>query len=219
MLKALGHFVTITKHRHRVIANGFHMGIGIHCLRHDLSKYLPGEFIKSAHYYAGDHSPVYEERLDNAYYSSICQHHTRHNKHHYEYWTDFFMGRVIAKRMPYIYATEYVCDVLAASRTYHPDTFGGKQALDYFLKHSKRYFLHDATIDYVVYCLREYSLNGWKNLKRRNTEKIYREISAKYPDVEVFEEMPLGAPLPALKSNRATYGVADFSKRETNKED
>lgn len=201
MKKLIGHFLTITKHRNRVIANGFHMGIFFHCLRHDLSKYGPSEFIPSVKYYAGDHSPVYEERLNNGYFSKICQHHTRRNKHHYEYWTDYFFGRVIAKRMPYVYATEYVCDVLAASRTYHPESFTGLKALEYFKTHSQRYFINSATYEYVCYCLGEYAKNGWKNLSKKKTKAKYAQIAAKYPDVEIFTTMPLGPDLPPLKGD------------------
>ena len=92
MIKWLGHLHTITKHRNQVIRNGWHCGIFLHCLRHDLSKYGPTEFLKSAHYYAGDHSPVYEQRKAEHCFSSVCQHHTRRNKHHWEYWTDYFKG-------------------------------------------------------------------------------------------------------------------------------
>ena len=106
------HFALITRHRHMVIANGFHCGIFFHCLRHDLSKYGFTEFFTSAHYYVGNRSPVYEERLQNGYFSRVCQHHTKRNKHHWEYWTDFFCGRIVVMTMPWVYATETVCDML-----------------------------------------------------------------------------------------------------------
>ena len=77
------HLKLIIKHRHRVIANASHMGIFFHALRHDLSKFSHIEFHTSSKYYIGDHSPVYEERLANDYFSTICQHHTRRNKHHW----------------------------------------------------------------------------------------------------------------------------------------
>ena len=94
----LHHFLTITKHRNQVIRNASHCGIFFHALKHDLTKYGPTEFITSAKYYAGTHSPVDEERRSNHYFSKVCQHHTRRNKHHWEYWTDFFMGRIVSTR-------------------------------------------------------------------------------------------------------------------------
>ena len=44
-MHAIKHFKTITRHRHKVIANCFRAGIGWQGLRHDLSKYTPTEFI------------------------------------------------------------------------------------------------------------------------------------------------------------------------------
>ena len=128
------HFVLITRHRHRVIKNASHMGIFWHSLKHDLSKYGCLEFWTSAKYYVGDHSPVYEERLHNDYFSIVCQHHTNRNPHHWEYWADFFMGHILVKRMPWKYAVEYVCDVLSASQTYNPKNFEADSAYKYFLK-------------------------------------------------------------------------------------
>lgn len=204
LTKFFGHLKVVTLHRHRVISNGLHMGIFWHCLRHDLTKFGPTEFWNSVKYFAGDHSPVYEERLSNEYFSKICQHHTRRNKHHYEYWTDFFCGRVLAKRMPYVYATEYVCDILAASKTYHPDSFKGTVALEYFQRHSKRYFIHPATVRYVEECLKRYSEDGFKRLKKKETKALYEELAKQYPDTVLFTNMPCEMELPPLKGEQPT---------------
>lgn len=193
------HFITITKHRHRVIRNAFHMGVFFRALRHDLTKYSFIEFSNSAYYYAGDHSPVFEQRLRNNYYSSICQHHTKRNPHHWEYWTDFFMGRVLAKTMPYKVATEYVCDMLSASYTYNPKAFKPDTTLQYFLRHSPRYFMTKATKEYVIWCLSRYAESGFKNLHKKETKAKYEEIVSRLPDVEIFDAALSDAPLPALK--------------------
>ena len=109
------HLRLVLKHRHHVIANASHLGIFFQALRHDLSKFSRSELAVSARYYVGDHSPVYEERLRNHYFSTVCQHHVKRNKHHWEYWTDFFAGRIIVKSMPWNWAMEYVADMLSAS--------------------------------------------------------------------------------------------------------
>ena len=109
--------------------------------RHDLSKLSPTEFWTSAKYYAGNYSPVYKERMANHYFSRICQHHTRRNPHHWEYWTDFFNGRIVMKTMPYKWACEYVCDMLSASKTYDPKHFKPEVALAYFRKKSPHYYM------------------------------------------------------------------------------
>ena len=72
---AIGHFRTITKHRHQVIIHAFKAGIGFQGLFHDLSKYSPSAFLSGAKYYSdGKRSPNEEER--NIFgYSSAWLHH------------------------------------------------------------------------------------------------------------------------------------------------
>lgn len=193
------HLRVILKHRHQVIRNGWHLGIFWHCLKHDLSKFWRTEFKVGSTYYVGTHSPIYEERLRNGYYSTACQHHTRRNKHHWEYWTDFFKGRIIAKNMPYKYALEYVADTLSASKTYDPKNFKGSTTLEYFNRNSEHYYLTDTTEEFIRWCLTEYAENGWKNLKKKNTKNVYKEIEAKYPKTKVFDTMKALGDLPLLK--------------------
>lgn len=193
------HLSLILKHRHQVIRNGYHLGIFWHCLKHDLSKFSPVEFNNASKYFVGTHSPVYEERLSNGYFSKQCQHHTKRNKHHWEYWTDFLKGRVIAKNMPYKYALEFVADTLSASKTYDPKNFKNDTTLKYFETHSKVYYMTDTTREFIRWCLSEYAENGWKNLKKKNTKKRYKEIEEKYPKTKVFEAMQIFENLPLLK--------------------
>ena len=198
MSHPIKHFRLITSHRHRVIRNAFHMGIFFHALKHDLSKYSPKEFNTSAKYYEGSHSPVFEERKNNNYFSSVCQHHTKRNPHHWEYWTDFFCGRILMKTMPWKYATEYVCDVLSASYTYNPKDFKADTGLNYFNKHKDRYFMTEATKEYITWCLEKYSQTGWKELKKKDTKKKYQEIISHHPDVELFDTSKSSSYLPPL---------------------
>lgn len=193
------HFILITKHRHRVIRNASHMGIFWHALRHDLSKYGHTEFHTSCKYYVGDHSPVYEERLHNEYFSKVCQHHTKRNPHHWEYWADFFGGTILAKRMPWKYACEYVCDVLSASYTYNKKTFKPDSGYKYFLSKKDHYFMNSGTKEFVEWCLKKYSESGWKELKKKNTKKVFLEISNKYPEVEVTKTDLPSIQFPELK--------------------
>ena len=67
------HWGLVNRHRYHVWVNGIHCGIGWHCFFHDLSKFHPTEFLTSVRHYHGMHSPVYEERLKNDYFSFICQ--------------------------------------------------------------------------------------------------------------------------------------------------
>lgn len=198
MSHPIKHFCTIFSHWRQVVANAWRMGIFFHALRHDLSKIGWTEFHLSAKYYAGSYSPVYKERMANHYFSRISQHHTKRNPHHWEYWTDFVNGRIVVKTMPYIWATEYVCDVLSASKTYNPAGFERDTALNYFRSRCGHYYMTEATKKYVEWCLERYAESGWKELKRKKTRAKYAAIAKEFPDVEVFGELKVEGDLPSL---------------------
>ena len=189
MKKFFGHLFLILRHRHQVIRNASHCGIFFHALKHDLSKFSFKEFFPSVKYFAGDHSPVYEQRMANSYFSSICQHHTRRNPHHWEYWTDFFKGAILVKAMPYKYAVEYVCDMLSASKTYDPKHFSGKTALNYFDSRSSYYYMNSGTREFIRWCLARYAELVFKGLKKKDTLAKYKEISSTHKDVEVITKL------------------------------
>lgn len=199
MSHPFAHLRLILRHRHQVMANGAKCGIFWHCLKHDLSKFSYAEFHTSAKYYAGDHSPVLEERKKYGYYSAICQHHTKRNPHHWEYWTDFIVGRIVVKTMPWKYATEYVCDMLAASKTYNPKQFKGDVPLKYFMARIDHYYMTKATKEYIKWCLTRFSELGFDGLKKKDTKAKYAEIITSYPGVELIENLYLEHDLPSLK--------------------
>lgn len=189
--KPFKHLRTILKHRHGVIRNGAHLGIFWHCLGHDLSKFSHVEFHNSAINYVGTSSPVFEQRKHNGYVSTICLHHTGRNKHHWEYWSDFFKGYIVSKTMSYKYSLEYVADMLSASKTYDPKGFKPDSTLKYFQARKDHYYCTTATKEFIEWCLRQYAESGWKNLKKKNTKAKYQEITSKYPDTEVFDTLHL----------------------------
>ena len=52
------HFMTITRHRHKVMYHCLRCGILWQGMRHDLSKYSPTEFLPGARFYLGDVNTV-----------------------------------------------------------------------------------------------------------------------------------------------------------------
>ena len=194
------HWGLVNRHRFRVWVNGIHCGIGWHCFFHDLSKYTPREFLTSVKNYVGTHSPVYEERLKNDYFSFICQHHTKRNKHHWEYWTDYFEGNILAMTMPYKYATEYVCDMLSASYCYDPKHFSSRKTLDYFTSRSDHYYLSNASREYITWCLTRYAELGFAGLKKKDTKKMYQEITSRHERVTVYDQLHVARTLPSCVS-------------------
>lgn len=192
------HFFTILKHRHQVIRNGFHMGIFWHCLGHDMSKFSPSEFWTSSAHYQGNSSPLYDERKSKHLFSDVSVHHTGRNRHHWEYWVDFFKGRLVVKTMPWKYATEMVCDMLSASKTYDPKHFSGQVCYEFFLKHKDTIYVTKATEEYITWCLKTYAEVGWKGLKKKLTKEKYAQICADNPEVEIFESLKTPGDLPKL---------------------
>ena len=176
MSKFFRHLALVTRHRWHVFVNGCRCGIGFHCLFHDLTKFHPTEFFTSVKYYKGTFSPVYAERLENGYFSRICQHHAKRNKHHWEYWTDFFKGNIVVKAMPWKYATEYVCDMLSASYCYNPKGFNGETTYAYFEQRQSHYYMAPLTREYVRFCLRSFAEKGFAGLRKKDTRNKYAEL-------------------------------------------
>ena len=146
---AIGHFKTITAHRHEVIKNCFKAGIFFQGLRHDLSKYSWTEFSSGAKYYEdGKRSP--NEREREVYgYSKAWLHHKGRNKHHFEYWTDYNpKTRILSPiEMPLRYVKEMFCDRVAASKVYQGKNYTDSHPLQYFQKAKGKRFINEKTSD------------------------------------------------------------------------
>lgn len=148
MIKTLGHFKTITKHRHKVIKHCAKCGILLQGLFHDLSKYSPTEFMQGIKYYTGKKSPNEGERAQNGY-SLAWIHHKGRNKHHFEYWTDYNPQTNIISpvKMPARYLAEMFCDRVAASKTYQGKNYTNHHPLEYFEKGVAKKIMHPETAE------------------------------------------------------------------------
>jgi hypothetical protein len=175
MAHPIKHFVTITKHRNKVISHCFRAGIGWQGLFHDLSKYSPTEFIPGARYYLGDRSPTEKERAIHGY-SIAWIHHKGRNKHHFEYWTDVNpkTKRYEPVPMPLNYITEMFCDRLAASKIYQGDKYTDASALEYYRRGNPRSKMHEITADTLEEWLEMLACEGEKktfaHIKKLNRE-------------------------------------------------
>lgn len=159
--KIIGHFKTITRHRHTVIAHSRRAGILFQGLRHDLSKYSPTEFIPGARFYCGDRSPNEEERALYGY-SAAWLHHKGRNRHHFEYWSDY---NVKTKEfgpvpMPPKYIAEMFCDRVAASKIYQGKKYTDKHPLEYFVRSKGRRPIDPNTSDMIEGLLRILAEDG-----------------------------------------------------------
>ncbi|MCR5741874.1 MAG: DUF5662 family protein [Gammaproteobacteria bacterium] len=140
------HFLTITRHRHKVMKYCFKCGLYAQGLLHDLSKYGHTEFSNGAKYYLGYKSPHYKEREDKGY-SEAWMHHKGRNKHHIEYWTDLNLETHLYEpvKMPDRYLAECLCDRIAASENYNRGHFERKMVLEYFEREGRFLVMHPDT--------------------------------------------------------------------------
>lgn len=153
----IGHFRTITKHKLLVMRHCFQMGLYRQGLTHDLSKYLPSEFLVGAKYYQGTRSPNNAEREAKGY-SAAWLHHKGRNKHHFEYWIDYSLEephhRMAGMRMPRKYVAEMLADRIAASKVYGGESYTQHDPLNYFRKGQDHYMIHPKTKRELEFLLR-----------------------------------------------------------------
>ncbi|MBE6796610.1 MAG: catalase [Ruminococcaceae bacterium] len=161
MNKIIGHFKTITKHRHVVIKHCKKAGILCQGLRHDLSKYSLTEFLPGIKYYTGQRSPNEGERADFGF-STAWMHHKGRNKHHFEYWTDYspVSKKIEPVKMPVKYVAEMFCDRVAAGKIYNGDKYTDDSPLEYFMKAKHRRVIHPETSDLLESLLRMLAEKG-----------------------------------------------------------
>lgn len=141
------HLRTVGRHRRLVRHYCLRLGLVWQGLTHDLSKYSPTEFWRSAKYYQGYRSPNDQERLENGV-SLSWLHHKGRNRHHFEFWTDYSLdgSGIVGVEMPKKYVAEMFCDRLAASKVYRGDAFSPGDPYQFFLRgKGRRLLLHPAT--------------------------------------------------------------------------
>ena len=170
-MKLIGHFSTITKHRHKVIAHCKKAGILWQGLFHDLSKYTPTEFIRGVkNYNDGIKSPNEKEREQKGY-SIAWMHHKGRNRHHFEYWNDYNpkIRQITAVKMPINYVKEMFCDRVAASKIYQGEKYTNQHPYDYFMRGKpRRMLIHPETSDL---------LESWlKILADEGEDKVFEVI-------------------------------------------
>ena len=146
-MKFFGHFKTITAHKMMVMKYCFRLGLYRQGLMHDMTKYLPSEFLIGAKYYIGTESPNNEERKATGV-STAWLHHKGRNKHHFEYWMDYsvdFDEGIVGMKMPLNYVAEMFCDRLAASKNYQKEKYHEAHPWEYYLRSRHRTIIHPQT--------------------------------------------------------------------------
>jgi len=130
-MKYLKHLKTIITHKWYVGRECFKAGLYWQGVVHDLSKFSWTEFAGSARYFQGDKTPIGVEKAEKGY-SLAWLNHKAKNKHHWEYWTDFYDGICKPIPMPEKYIREMACDMIGASKTYSKGDFYPMKPWEYF---------------------------------------------------------------------------------------
>lgn len=175
MKKAWLHFKLITKHKWIVYKLCSMAGFKGRGLIHDLSKYLPIEFIESAKHYNGQKSPIQLSR-EKREYSKAWLHHKGVNKHHEEYWYDW-NAPVKAPIIPYKYAIEMLCDSVAAGLVYKGKKWTKGYPLYYWENFKNKELFHPKMIEFLNDIYKEISIYGVdKVFKKEYLRKKYEKF-------------------------------------------
>ena len=134
------HLKTVCTHKYYVAKYCFKFGLYWQGIVHDLSKFLPIEFLTSVKYYQGNRSPIDAEKEDKGY-SIAWLHHFHNNKHHWCYWVDWDMKQNLTPyKIPYKYVIEAICDWIGAGITYSKKsnvTFKWDEPYEYYKNHTR----------------------------------------------------------------------------------
>lgn len=190
MKAAIKHFITVCRHKWYVFKECAACGLVWQGLVHDLSKFSPAEFLPAARYFQGDRSPIEAEKEELGY-SNSWLHHKGRNKHHWEYWCDYYdNGEVFPHEMPYRYVVEMICDHVGAGKAYAKEKWTQEAPLKYWDAHRPGRHFAANTEERAVELLNIIKNQGlkefhkeakfWLRLDRLN-EKVHRKLRKASP--------------------------------------
>lgn len=112
MIKYFKYFWYIVDHKWRVAKECWKVGLYGHAFTHDLSKFLPSEFIPYTKYF-------FDGKKNKEEFKKAVKLHKRRNKHHLEYW---HREDGSAKKIPRKYILQMICDWRAMSNKFKNNT-------------------------------------------------------------------------------------------------
>jgi hypothetical protein len=160
VIKFCSHLNTVCKHKWFVFLACKDLGILWRGIKHDMSKFLPVEFIPGVRYFQGNKSPIVAERIDKGY-SIGWQHHKGHNTHHWEYWLDITENGLIPIKMPYKDVLELICDRVGATKTYCQDNWDKSMPYEYWDRNKDKVIIHQDTFIFIEESLEYIKTYGW----------------------------------------------------------
>ena len=166
------HFLLVCRHKWHVFRLCCKAGIPLQGLLHDLSKFSPTEFWESVKYYNGHRSPLAVSREINDF-SKAWLHHKGRNKHHWEYWIDGYHWGGYGCIMPFKYACEMICDMIAATKVYNGKDFTLRGPLEYFERQTYGQFVHPQIQAFMRAVFTAYAREGDTLITKQRLFVIY----------------------------------------------
>jgi hypothetical protein len=146
MNKYLRYFLYVVEHKKNVFIECLKDGQLIHSLTHDLSKFLPSEFIPYAKFFEKTNRQIPYKMVDenNADFQRGWCFHQKRNKHHWNYWVSVIRkNEIIPIPMPRKYVRQMIVDWKGMSRKF------GDTPTAYFLKNKDNMILHKNTVEII----------------------------------------------------------------------
>jgi hypothetical protein len=153
----------ILKHKYYVSVECFKEGLYWRGLVHDLSKFLPSEFIPYANFFYNkprDNTGYYKstDTGDKAFDFAWLLHQKR-NKHHWQWWIlPEDGGGVKALRMESVYVTEMICDWIGAGKAqgfFSPKNDRYFETRKWYKANGDKMNLHHSTRTQINYILED----------------------------------------------------------------
>jgi len=132
----------LLEHKKNVGIECLKMGLLLHAITHDLSKFRPSEFIPYARFFMRkDRANNYKQSDENDKdFQRGWNHHQKRNKHHWNYWISVTKEtEIIPVPMPKKYIRQMIADWRGMARK-----FGGT-AREYYEGHKQEMILHPIT--------------------------------------------------------------------------
>lgn len=145
----------VVVHKWYVLVECFKRGQFWLGITHDLSKFLPDEFIPYAQYFYGNY-PAWDEikhfmpwftktkEAAELKFNTAWLKHIHRNKHHWQHWVlinDSSDPQISALRMPNKYRTEMVCDWRGAGKAIN----GVDDTCTWYAKNKGKQIMHETT--------------------------------------------------------------------------
>lgn len=145
-MKHLKYLWYVIRHKWYVFVECVKLGIPLQGILHDLSKFLPDEWIPYANFFYGNYpDEEAKDRIEIEFLKAWLRHIHR-NPHHHQYWVlREDSGRVLPLDMPMKYRKEMLADWIGAGKAQGH----GNDVHEWYAENRDKMFLHPDTRKWI----------------------------------------------------------------------